>query len=155
LGSLFFGAGFFLWLAMESLVLQRMAIPEPLEEHLRPLQGIQIAPPVVGGIAYLSLRDGLPDLFAHMLLGYGLYQFILAVRLVPWTTKTSWSISYWAFSFGIMALTTMTLRFLQANSEELFWQCLGLVMFLVANVVFFLLIYNTITVLKRIHIKGH
>jgi tellurite resistance protein len=149
LGAMLFGAGFFSWLAMESLLLQRSATQTSFEDTQRPLKGIQIAPPVVGGLAYLSLTNGATDIFAHMLLGYGFYQFLLAFRLVSWTVEAGWSISYWAFSFGIMALTTMSMRFLQANSEQLLWLYISVIMFLVANLVFLLLVFNTAIILVR------
>ena len=84
LGELFFGAGLLSWLAIESLVLHRAAVHEPLPAALRPILGVQLAPPVVGGVTYLSLTSGTPDLFAMILLGYGLYQALMLLRLLPW-----------------------------------------------------------------------
>lgn len=84
LGVLFFGAGLFSWLAIESMLLHRASVLEPLPAALRPVLGIQLAPPVVGGVTYLSLTSGTPDLFALMLLGYGLYQAVMLLRLLPW-----------------------------------------------------------------------
>jgi len=55
LAALFFGAGVFSWLALDSLVLQRAALQAPLPAPQRPLQGIQFAPPAVGGLSYLAL----------------------------------------------------------------------------------------------------
>ena len=40
---------------IESMILHRAAVHEPLPEALRPILGIQLAPPVVGGVTYLSL----------------------------------------------------------------------------------------------------
>ncbi len=74
-----FGCGALSWLATESIVLGRAATGEPLPAALRSAMGVQLAPPVVGGTAYLSLTTGTPDLAANMLFGYGLYQGRAAV----------------------------------------------------------------------------
>ena len=143
LGGLFFGAGLFSWLALESLVLSRAATQAPLEIAPRPLQGIQLAPAVVGGLSYLALTPGAPDLVAHMLLGYGLYQALLAARLLPWTLHAAFAPTYWAFSFGVMALATMALRMLARAPETHLWQLLAPVLFALANLVMAALLWQT------------
>jgi tellurite resistance protein TehA-like permease len=46
--------------------------------------GIQLAPPAVGAVAYLSITHGEPDLVAQALVGYGLLQALLLIRLGSW-----------------------------------------------------------------------
>ncbi len=149
LGGLFFGAGLFSWLALESLVLSRAATQASLEIAHRPLQGIQLAPAVVGGLSYLALTSGTPDLVAHMLLGYGLYQALLAARLLPWTLLAGFAPTYWAFSFGVMALATMALRMLARAPEVVLWQWLAPVLFGVANVVMVTLLWRTLRLVRQ------
>jgi tellurite resistance protein len=149
LGGLFFGAGIFSWLALDSLVFQRAATLTPLDVAQRPLQGIQIAPPVVGGLSYLSLTSGPPDLVAHMLLGYGLYQALLAARLLPWTTQAEFAPSYWAFSFGMMALASMALRILARAPDEALWQVLAPALFAMANLVMATLAWRTLALARQ------
>ena len=149
LGGLFFGAGIFSWLALDSLVFQRAATLTPLDVAQRPLQGIQIAPPVVGGLSYLSLSSGPPDLVAHMLLGYGLYQALLAARLLPWTTQAEFAPSYWAFSFGMMALASMALRILARAPDEALWQVLAPALFAMANLVMATLAWRTLALARQ------
>jgi tellurite resistance protein len=91
----------------------------------------------------MSLTAGPPDLVAHMLLGYGLYQALLALRLWPWIREAAFAPSYWAFSFGIMAMATMALRLLDRAPSEWLWQLLAPVLFAVANVVMALLLWHT------------
>ncbi|MYM95527.1 dicarboxylate transporter/tellurite-resistance protein TehA [Duganella vulcania] len=110
LGVLFFGAGMFSWLALESMILGRAATHTPLPEAQRPLLGIQLAPAVVAGVCYTSLRPESADFFVQMLLGYGLYQAALALRLLPWIMQQRFAPSYWSFSFGVAALANLTLR---------------------------------------------
>lgn len=149
LGGLFFGAGLFSWLALDSLVLHRATTLTPLDVAQRPLQGIQVAPAVVGGLSYLSLTSGPPDLVAHMLLGYGLYQALLAARLLPWTTQAEFAPSYWAFSFGVMALASMALRILARAPDEVLWQLLAPALFAVANLVMVMLAWRTLALARQ------
>jgi tellurite resistance protein len=149
LASLFFGAGLFSWLALESMVLNRAATLTPLEAAQRPLQGLQLAPAVVGGLAYVGLTSGPPDLMAHMLLGYGLYQALLAARLLPWTLKSGFTPSYWAFSFGVMALATMALRMQLRAPDQALWPLLTPVLFVLANAVMATLLWRTLSLARQ------
>lgn len=147
LAALFFGAGLFSWLALDSMVTGRAATLASLEPAQRPVQGIQLAPPVVGGLSYLSLTSGPPDLMALMLFGYGLYQALLAIRQLPWTLQAPFAPSYWAFSFGVMALASMGLR-LWARApasapDEWLWPLLATVLFALANGVLVVLLWYT------------
>jgi tellurite resistance protein len=146
LGGLFFGAGLFSWLALESMVLSRAALHPALDVGQRPLQGIQIAPAVVGGLSYLSLTSGPPDLVAQMLLGYGLYQGLLAVRSARWTAQAEFAPSYWAFSFGVMAMASMALRMWARAPDEGLWQILAPVLWGVANLFFAVLLWYTVRI---------
>ena len=143
LGALFFGAGVFSWLAIESIVLHRAAVHEPLPAALRPTLGIQLAPPVVGGVSYLAFTHGAPDTFAYMLLGYGLYQALMLARLVPWIRQNAFTPAYWAFSFGAAALPTMAIRMVERGATgPMLW--IAPAAFVVANVVIGVLIVGTV-----------
>ena len=143
LAGLFLGAGLFSWLALDSMVMARAATLAPLEPAQRPMQGIQLAPAFVGGLSYLALTSGPPDLWALMLFGYGLYQGLLAIRQLPWTLQATFAPSYWAFSFGVMAMASMVLRMWARAPDEALWQLLAPVLFGVANVVFAWLVWQT------------
>ena len=148
LGGLFFGAGVLSWLAIESMILHRAAVHEPLPEALRPVLGIQLAPPVVGGVTYLSLSSGTPDLIALMLLGYGLYQALMLLRLLPWIRQQAFGPGYWAFSFGVAALPTMAIRMVERGATgPLEW--IAPVLFIAANVVIGILVVKTLGLLVR------
>jgi tellurite resistance protein len=148
LGLLFFGVGLFAWLALESMILQRATVGTPLPEPLRPLLGIQLAPAVVGGGAWLSLTTGLPDPFAWLLLGYGLYQSLLLLRLLPWIRAQAFVPGYWAFSFGVAALPALAMRMTERGATGLVAD-LAPLLFVVANAVFALLICGTLRLLMR------
>ena len=107
--QLAFGAGLFSWLAIESVLLHRLYTAPSLPPALRPTLGIQLAPPCVGAVAYLSITQGAPDLVARALLGYALLQALLLGRGLPWIAEAGFAPSFWAFSFGSTALATAPL----------------------------------------------
>ncbi len=109
-GQLAFGVALFSWLAIESILLHRLYTVTTLHSALRPTLGIQLAPPTVGAVAYLSVNGGVPDLAAHALVGYGLMQALLLLRLLPWIMQQPFAASYWGFTFGITALATAPIR---------------------------------------------
>ena len=109
-GWLFLGAGLFSWLALESLVIQRLWHPKALPAAQRPLIGIQFAPPVVCAMAWLMLEPGSSDRWLLMLWGYGLFQLLLGLRLGPWLGAQPFSPSYWAYTFGIASATVCGLK---------------------------------------------
>lgn len=148
LGMWFFGAGLFSWLAIESLILGRAATREPLPEALRPVLGIQLAPPVVGGVTYMSLNHGAPDLFAQVLLGYGLFQALLLLRLLPWIARQPFTPSYWGFTFGVAALPTLAMRLVAAGATgPVEW--VAPVTFAAANAIIGFLAIRTIALLVQ------
>jgi tellurite resistance protein len=103
-GQVFFGAGFFAWLALESVILHRLLVADGLAVPLRPTIGIQLAPPAVGLVAYLSVTEGDPGLAATMLFGYALLQGLIRLRLLPWIRQQPFAPSYWALTFGVGTL---------------------------------------------------
>jgi tellurite resistance protein len=104
-GVPFFGIGMLSWLAIESVLIHRLYVVSELAPVLRPTLGIQLAPPAVGCVAYLSITTGPPDLFAQALMGYAIFQALILIRLVPWISRQPFSASYWAFTFGVSALS--------------------------------------------------
>ena len=148
LGLLFFGVGLFAWLALESVILQRASNGTPLPTALRPLLGVQLAPAVVGGGSWMALTTGAPDVFAWILLGYGLYQALLLLRLLPWIREQGFVPAYWAFSFGTAALPALAMRMAERGATGLVAD-LAPVLFVAANVVFAILIVKTLALLAR------
>jgi tellurite resistance protein len=102
-GFLFFGAGMLSWLAIESTIWSRFFSHEPMAPGIRPLIGIQLAPPVVGLVAWLAVTAGTPGPFDYALLGYGLMLLLVIARLLPWVAENGFAPSWWAFSFGLTA----------------------------------------------------
>ncbi len=131
-GWLFMGVGIFSWMALESLVVQRLWHPQPVPVPQRPLLGIQPAPPVVCAMAWLILAPQEAASHGMLLLwGYGLYQLLLTLRLAPWLRAQRFAPSYWAYTFGLAAATVCTLKLAVAGVGPA--QALAVPVFLGAN----------------------
>jgi tellurite resistance protein len=147
-GVLFFGMGMFSWLALESIIMQRLYLLEALPKPLRPTLGIQLAPPVVGCVAYLSITSGQPDTFAQILFGYGLLQSLILLRLMPWLFQQPFAASYWAFTFGIAALALSALRFVERGMTGAM-EGLAVLLFVGANLLIGGIAVGTVRLLLR------
>ncbi|MBD2077152.1 dicarboxylate transporter/tellurite-resistance protein TehA [Phormidium sp. FACHB-592] len=145
---LFFGMGMFSWLALESIIMQRLYLLEALPKPLRPTLGLQLAPPAVGCVAYLSITSGPPDTFAQMLFGYGLLQALILLRLMPWLFQQPFTASYWAFTLGIAALALAPLRFVERGTTGVI-EGLAVLLFIGANIVIGSIFLGTVRLLLR------
>jgi tellurite resistance protein len=142
LGALAFGAGLFSWLALESVILHRLLVHEALAVPLLPTLGIQLAPPVVGCLAYLGLTAGPADRFALALFGYGLLQALVLVRLAGRIRAQRFAPSYWAITFGVTALANVSLHIVARGADEFEWLAGGL--FAAANLVVAAIVLGTL-----------
>ncbi|MEH2361820.1 dicarboxylate transporter/tellurite-resistance protein TehA [Nostoc sp.] len=147
-GALFFGAGLFSWLALESIIMNRLYLLSALPKPLRPTLGIQLAPPVVGCVAYLSITSGQPDAFAQILFGYGLLQALILLRLLPWLFQQPFAASYWAFTLGVAALSLASLRFVECGMTGVMEE-LAVLLFISANIVIGSIALGTLRLLRR------
>jgi len=147
-GQLAFGAALFSWLAIESVMLHRLYTVTTMAPALRATLGIQLAPPTVGAVAYLSVNGGIPDLVAHALVGYGLMQAVLLLRLLPWVMKHPFSPSYWGFTFGISALAAAPLRMVDSGATGAI-AFLAPYLFVAANVAIGLIALGTLRLIAQ------
>ena len=52
-------------------------------------------------------------MLAHALIGYGLLQAMLLLRLLPWIMQQPFAPSYWALTFGATTLATAPLSMME------------------------------------------
>lgn len=140
--KLAFGAGFFSWLAIDSVVLHRFLHAPELSHQLRPAFGVQLAPPAVGSVAYLS-TGAVPDALLYGMLGYALLQAAILLRLIPWIAKHGVSISYWSFSFGTTALATGMVK-TAGLTEDPSMEVLAMLVFGLTNMIMMIILVETI-----------
>ncbi|WP_296650184.1 dicarboxylate transporter/tellurite-resistance protein TehA [Paraburkholderia sp.] len=107
---LLLGTGVFSWLALEPLIIQRLWSGHSLPVAQRSLLGIQFAPPVVCAAAILVVAPGTPQEWLLMLLGYGLFQTLVGLRLKSWLKEQPFGYAWWAFSFGVVSGTVVCLK---------------------------------------------
>ena len=101
---LFFGMGLLSWFSVEAAILGRLRTEPALDPAVRGIIGVQLAPPFVGGNAYLAANGGHVDWVFLALTGYGVLQLLFLLRLVPWVLKAGYTMSLWGFSFGLGAM---------------------------------------------------
>ncbi len=142
----FIGFGLFSWLSLESVIANRLIIQNALPEPMRPLMGILMAPPSVCCLAYVFINGKAgpaPDLAAQILLAYSCLIFLNLLRMMPWVAKQPFNASYWAFSFGLAAIT-FDLLFFRIRGAHPIYEWLGKGMFIITNIVLAILIVKTI-----------
>ncbi len=142
-GQIAFGAGLFSWLAVESVLLHRLLTSPEMPAAMRPTLGIQLAPATVGAVAYLGVSQGPPDLLMHALLGYGLLQAFVLLRLSLWIGQQAFGPSYWAFSFGATALALVPLRMIERGGGDAV-RILAPILFVAANVLVLVIAVRTV-----------
>jgi tellurite resistance protein len=94
------------------------------------------------------VNGGHADLIVNALLGYGILQALILLRLLPWLLKQPFTTSYWAYTFGAAALTTVPLRMI-AHGQTGPATEIAPVLFVAANVVIGLVSLATIRLLLR------
>lgn len=141
--QLAFGAGFFSWLAIESVLVHRLYTGGQLATALRPTLGIQLAPPAVGAVAALAILGEAGRPLVAAMTGYALLQALVLLRLLPWIRRQPFVTGYWGFAFGATALATATLRLAETGADE-GARVLAGVIFGAANIVIGAVIFGTL-----------
>ena len=147
-GILFFGAGVFSWLSLEPAILHRLRNLEPVAPAVRPAIGIQLAPAFVGCSTYLALNGGEVDLLVKLLIGYGVLQLLFLIRLLPWIFQNGFTVSFWAFSFGLASMANVGLHLYQ-GTVDIILGVVGLSLFWFASMMIGLLILGTLYLIMR------
>lgn len=119
---LFFGMGLLSWFSVEAAILRRLRTEPDLVPPVRGIIGIQLAPPFVGGNAYLAANGSQVDWLFLVLTGYGVLQLLFLMRLAPWVLKGGYTMSLWGFSFGLGAMVSTGMHLVAVGTlAELGW----------------------------------
>jgi tellurite resistance protein len=110
-----FGAGVISWLVLGSIILNRLFFRPLLPAPLVPTMAIEVAPPVVAGIAYFAIDGGRVDLIARGLGCYTILSVLAQLRLVPVYARLRFSPGFWAFTFSYAAVATDALLWLKVT----------------------------------------
>lgn len=147
-GWLFFGAGAVTWLVLAALLLVRHLSEGELAPALRPLLGIELAPPALALVAWQVLQGGAVDPPSRTLLGVSLFVGLVLIRLAGRLRDAPFTAAYWAFAFPVAALSAATLRMASAAPRSIAAN-LALPLFVVANALVAAIVYNTVVALSR------
>jgi tellurite resistance protein len=143
----FFSIGLLFWIVLFTIIMYRMVFHRPMAENLLPTMFIMIAPPAVGFISYLNLVPDL-DNFARILYYNALFMTLLLLVQAPRFMKIPFSLSWWAYSFPLAAITVATLLMYEETGKPYFRLISYLLVALVTTLIIFLL-YKTFVAARR------
>lgn len=138
----FFSIGIIFWLVLFTIIINRVLFHHPLPDKVMPTFFILIAPPAVGFISYMKLSGGM-DNFAHILYYSGLFLTLLLLTQAPRFTRLQFSLSWWAYSFPLAAITIATLLMYQSSSY-LGFAIIGWALLTLLTLVVTYLLYRTL-----------
>jgi len=115
----FFSIGLLFWLVLFTIIMYRMIFHHPMPAALLPTLFIIIAPPAVGFSAYLNLSPVL-DNFAQILYYSALFLTLLLLSQGLRFLKLPFSLSWWAYSFPLAAMTIATLSMYEESGTAFF-----------------------------------
>ena len=142
----FFSVGFFWWLILTTLVINRMIFHNPIPDKLMPTLFILFAPPVIGFISLTKLLGGLNP-SGNLLYYFGLFLFVLIMFQLNLFFRIKFFLSWWAYSFPLDALAIGT--FLMYHLSGLvFFKVASIVIFIILNLVILMLLIKTIIAMK-------
>jgi tellurite resistance protein len=109
-----FGIGILCWVLLAALVMNRLIIRPALPSLLVPTLAIQLAPPVIGGVAYFGIAGSRIDFIAAALGGYAVLMLVVQVRFVRLYARLRFTFGFWAFTFTSAAAAIDALLWLSA-----------------------------------------
>lgn len=139
---LFFSFGLVFWVVLMTIVIYRLVFHEPLPDRLAPTLFILIAPPAVAFLGYVALT-GAVDTFARVLYYASLFFTLLLAINTHRFLRLRFSLSSWAYSFPLAAITLATFAMHQRTGFAPFAP-LGWLLAAVATVVIGVLVVRTL-----------
>lgn len=108
----FFAIGLIFWLPLMAISLNRSFFFAPLPKRLLPTQFILIAPPAVGFLSWISLKDSFDD-FAVLLYFFALFMTVMTISQARRFIGLEFAMPWWAFSFPLAAITIASFAFFE------------------------------------------
>lgn len=120
-----FSMGTFFWFVIFTILLARLALVAPLPGPLTPTLAILIAPPAVGGMAWLELNGRTLDWVTTALLGSTIFMLLIQVALIPTYRKLQFTLGLWSFTFSTTAVTSQVIA-LSSLARYPGWQAVAI-----------------------------
>lgn len=143
----FFVTGFFFWIILFVIFLNRVIFHHQLPQKFMPTLLILIAPPSIGFISYIKITNSF-DYFATSLLFMAYFFVILILFLYQSFLKLKFYISWWAFTFPIMSVTIASLLAFH-KSQELVYKYFSFGFFAIGLIVIVLVTLKTLIMVKK------
>jgi len=143
----FFSIGMLFWMVLMTIIFYRVLFHDPIDQKLMPTLFILIAPPAVGFIAYMRLVGDL-DTFARILYYIGLFLTLLLFTQAPRFFKLGFSLSWWAYSFPLAAISIASMVMFEQTGTE-FYRWIGGGLLVVLTAIVAQLIYLTANAIAR------
>lgn len=115
----YFAVGFFFWIVLFVIFLNRAIFHHQLPQKFLPTLFILIAPPAVGFIAYMRITQSW-DSFAVFMLFMGYFFVALLFFLRKSFYKIEFFLSWWAFTFPMTAITIASVVAYQITHQTVF-----------------------------------
>jgi tellurite resistance protein len=143
----YFGIGFFFWIILFTIFLNRAIFHHQLPQKFVPTLFILIAPPAIGFISYIRLTQSW-DTFAIFLLLISYFFAILLLVLHKSFKNIQFFISWWAFTFPLMAITIASVVAFQLTHQNIF-KYLSFTFITVAILTLCVVMWKTIDKIKQ------
>ena len=115
----YLAVGVFFWIILFTIFLNRAIFHHQLPQKFMPTLFILIAPPAVGFIAYIRIAQSW-DGFAIFMLFIAYFFVVLLLFLYKSFKNLQFFISWWAFTFPLMAITIASVVAYQISNQDIF-----------------------------------
>lgn len=115
----FLAVGLLFWLVLLTLVFNRLIFHDPMPGKLQPTIVILIAPPALGFLGWIGLNGGTVDAVAHLLINLGYFFVGLVALQMPALLRLPFTLSFWALSFPLAAITVASFRYAEITGSGL------------------------------------
>lgn len=143
----YFAVGFFFWLVLFTLFLNRAVFHSQMPEKLMPTLFILIAPPAVGFISYFRISGNF-DLFAQFLLMLTYFFLALLLFLRKNFYRLPFYLSWWAFTFPLTAATLASVMAFH-QTHLAFFRIMAFVLLVVSVLTIAMVTWKTLVKVKR------
>ena len=140
------GIGAFFWPIVLALVLVRRLAHSPLPDRILPAWFITLAPPAVIGIVLALWQAPLPLVLA--LWGVALFSLLWLLPIASRIASQPFGLAFWALSFPLAALSTLTLRLAELQPASGAWQTGGVLLLAITSIVVLWLGFATVRGLR-------
>lgn len=144
---IYFAIGFFFWIILFAIFLNRAIFHHQLPQKFIPTLFILIAPPAIGFIAYIRIAQSW-DSFAMFLLFVAYFFVALLLFLYKSFRKIQFFLSWWAFTFPLMAITIASVVAYQVSANTVY-KYLSFIHLVIALVIVILVSWKTIEKIRK------